>query len=74
MAVWEIEHSWLYPPSASENLRFIDALREAEGLIVTVEASNGAPIEIKLHGAALFAKPMGAELDTCIREYAEQNG
>ena len=73
-AVWQVNHSWMHPPSAAENLRFIDALRGSEELTVTVELPDAAPIEVRLRGAALFAKPMGAELDTCIREFAELNG
>ena len=73
-AVWDVNYGWLRPPSAQENLRFIDALRGSEELSVTVEVDDEAPVEVKLRGAALFAKPLGAELDTCIREYAEQNG
>ncbi len=72
-AVWSVNHSWMHPSSAPENLRFIDALRRSKELIVTVEVPNAAPIEVRLQGAALFAKPMGAELDTCIREYADLN-
>ena len=73
-AVWHVNHSWMHPPSAPENLRFIDALRGSKELIVIVEVPDAAPIEVRLRGAALFAKPMGAELDTCIREYADLNG
>ena len=73
-AEWDIRRSSMYPPSALENLRFIDALRPSERLIVTVGVPDAAPLEITLRGAALFAKPMGAELDACIREYAALNG
>ena len=73
-AVWKAGYDWLQPSSASENLRFIDALRESEELIVTVEVTDAEPAEITLRGAALFAKPMGPELDACIREYAALNG
>ncbi len=73
-AVWDANYDRLQPPSASENLRFIDALRESEELIVKVRTPDAEPLEITLRGAALFAKPMGAELDACIREYAALNG
>ncbi|MCY4619156.1 MAG: hypothetical protein OXD50_11520 [Chloroflexi bacterium] len=73
-AVWPVNHSWMHPPSAAENLRFIDALRGSEELTVTVVRPDARPIEVRLRGAALFAKPMGAELDTCIREYTDLNG
>lgn len=72
--VWDVRYNWLYPPSARENLRFIDALRGSEELIVTVEMPDLEPVELALQGRALFAKPIGPELDACIREYAERNG
>lgn len=74
MAVWDVDRSWVQPASAHENLRFIDALRASEELIVTVEMPDAGPTEIKVRGAALFAKPLGAELEACIREYADLNG
>lgn len=70
---WERNHSWLRPSSADDNLRFIDAVRRSETLTVTIEASDAGPIWLTLRGPDLFAKPMGAELDTCIREYADLN-
>ncbi len=73
-AVWDVRSNSLYSPSARESLRFIDALRTSDELTLTVEAGDADPVEMTLDGAALFAKPLGAELDTCIREYAEFNG
>ncbi|MCY4617484.1 MAG: hypothetical protein OXD50_02860 [Chloroflexi bacterium] len=73
-AVWEANGSWIQPPSARENLRFIDALRESDEMTVTVDLPGQEIAELKLRGAALFGKPMGAELDACIREYADLNG
>lgn len=73
-AVWEANGSWIQPPSLRENLRFIDTLRTSDELTLTVEAADQEPVEMTLTGAALFAKPIGAELETCIREYADLNG
>ncbi len=73
-AVWEADGGWIQPPSASESLRFIDALRTSGELTLSVQVADAEPVEMTLEGAALFAKPLGAELDTCIREYAELNG
>ena len=73
-AVWDANGSWIRPMSISDNLRFIEALRESDEMIVTVDLLGQEVIELKLHGAALFDKPIGAELDTCIREYADLNG
>ena len=73
-AVWDLDRRWLQPPSARENLQFIETLRTSDELAVTVEASGVAPVKMRLQGAALFAKPMGAEMDACIREYANLNG
>ena len=64
----------MYPPSASENLRFIDALRSSDELSGTVEAGEAVLIEIGLQGVALLARPLGPEFDTCLREYADHNG
>ena len=73
-SVWDASSGWLQPPSARENLRFIDALRGSEKLAVTIETDDAEPITMTLTGTALFGKPMGAELDACIREYADLNG
>ncbi len=72
-AVWESRYGWMQPRLERENLRFIDALRGSEELTVRVEVTDAEAIEFTLRGAALFAKPMGPELDTCIREYAALN-
>ena len=74
MSIWDVSRAWMLPAEASSNLRFIDALLEAEELIVTVEVPDASPLEIKLHGATMIAKPLGSELDACIREYADLNG
>ena len=73
-AAWDMDNGWLYPPSASGNLRFIDALRSSDELSVTVEAGDAPLIEIRLEGVALLAKPLGPEFHTCLREYADHNG
>lgn len=73
-ARWGMNHGSAQPPSAQENLRFIQALRRSEELTVSIEVSDAEPIEMRVNGAALFAKPMGADLDACIREYADLNG
>ncbi len=70
---WDRDGGWLYPPSARDNLQFIEALRKAEELTVTIDVSDAAPLELKLQGTALFTKPLGAEMDTCVREYADLN-
>lgn len=72
-ATWDAYYDSMQPSSTSENLAFIDALRGSEELTVTVELTDAEPVEFTLRGAALFAKPMGPELDTCIREYAALN-
>ena len=73
-AAWDMDNGWLYPRSASGNLRFIDALRSSDELSVTVEAGDAPLIEIRLEGVALLAKPLGPEFHTCLREYADHNG
>jgi len=73
-SIWDQNHGWLQPFTASDNLRFIDALRSSKQLTVTIEAPGSGPVSLILRGATLFAKPMGAELDACIREYADLNG
>ena len=73
-AAWDMDNGWLDPPLASEHLRFIDALRSSDELSVTVEAGEASLIEIRLQGVALFAKRLGPEFDTCLREYADHNG
>ena len=73
-AAWDMDNGWLYPPLASENLRFINALRSSDELSVTVEPGDASLIEIRLQGVALLAKLLGPEFDTCRREYADHNG
>ncbi len=73
-AVWEARRGWIQPLSARESLRFIDAVRDSAELTLTVEAADTDPVQMTLDGIAFFAKPMGAELETCIREYADLNG
>ncbi len=73
-AVWEQHDSSLRPMSTSDNLRFIEALRNSEQLNITIESADAEPMALTLRGAALFDKPMGVELAACIREYADLNG
>ena len=73
-ADWDVRSNSLYPPSGRESLRFIEAVRNSSELTLSVEAADAEPVEMTLDGVAIFAKPMGAELETCIREYADLNG
>ena len=73
-ANWDVQRNWLYAPSAVENLLVIDSLRESQKFTITIESADAEPATLILNGAALFSKPMGDELDACIREYADLNG
>ena len=73
-ADWDVRSNSLYPPSGRESLRFIEAVRNSSELTLSVQVTDAEPVEMTLDGVAIFAKPMGAELETCIREYADLNG